>query len=187
MQIFKFYINYFKTLDALQKIIFDFYIQKNDSRDPALHEQHLHKARIALLSAMKKIRLGMAQTEHKNLEKFENLYEIVFSLNTLKLRIPDYTTFEVCETEFKKISDSLSELLQHFRNCLKNKNVTLDSTAKMLGKLSNTIDRLEELYRGTLQVIAKDPTLFLFFLQDLIALRDTLESLFLGLFNASSP
>ena len=193
-------VHYFKALDKLQIAVFNCYLQKDYVFKKYFYEQQMHKARLRLLYAMKKIRRVTGLDEKNHLAKLENLYEIIFSLNTLKLRITDHATFEVCETEFQKISQSLSKVLEHiavFLFELRHQqpnisidNITnptirhmLDDTAKIMGKLSNQTDRLEELYRSTLQVVSKDPIFFLFFVQSLIAFRDELESFFLGLLN----
>jgi len=193
-------IKYFKALNQLQIVVFSCYIRRNYPAKSHFYEQEIHEHRLKLLIAMQKMRTVAAQDTQNNLGKLENLYEIIFSLNTLKLRITDHTTFEICETEFKTISRSLSDALQHviiFLNwqCDQPKKISLenvsdpkasallDGAAKVIGSLSNKIDALDELYRNTLQVTSADPIFFLFFIQDLMALRDELESFFLGLLN----
>lgn len=193
-------VRYFKALDKLQIAIFNCYLHKDYIFKKYFYEQQMHKSRLKLLSSMKKIRSVTGKDEKNYLTKLENLYEIIFSLNTLKFRVADHATFEVCEIEFKKISQSLSNVLDHIilflvelshqQTDVSIKDVInpqirhmLDDTAKIMGKLSHQTDSLEELYRSTLQVVSKDPIFFLFFVQSLIAFRDELESFFLGIIN----
>lgn len=182
-------MNYFKALDQLQIAILSCYIQKDYQEKKYDFEQTIHKARLNIMGTMKKLRLKIgAQGQTDFLSKLENLYEIVFSLNILKYRVTDYATFEICKKEFAKISVKLSEALKQINLLLKHisnlsSHTMMEETAKTMGKLSNQIDLLEELYRSTLQVVSKDPIFFLFFIQDLMALRDQLESFILGLIN----
>jgi len=189
-------IKYFKALNQLQKSIFACYIQKDYLLNQYLYRQQIHRARLKLLTTMKKMR-SIARLQNK-IVQLENLYEIVFSLNILKLHVIDHTTFDMCIGEFKKISEGLSSTLQHIILFLERQghprtkivlengrdqpdHPLLHDAAKIFGGLSHKIDELEELYRSTLQVAARDPIFFLFFVQDLIALRDMLESFLLGL------
>jgi hypothetical protein len=190
-------IHYFKTLDTLQKAIFSCYLEKDHDN---VHEKNIRTARKRLLQAMIKLRSLPYKNANERLGKLENLYEIIFSLNTLKLRILDPSTFEICKTEFKKISDSLSHILEHTtifldrqRNPRKKMSVQnladqhaarmMDETGKNMGQLSRNINDLDELYRATLQVVSQEPIFFLFFLQDLTAFRDVFESFFMDLLN----
>lgn len=174
-------INYFKALDQLQIAIFNCYIQKDDGINHFKYELKIHKSRVKILRTMKNIRIMNGQSSQDKLAKLENLYEIIFSLNTLKIRILDPATFEICEEEFKRISFKITDAIKHIvillGNCSTQTSHTLvDDTAKIIGLLSNNIDAFEELYRSTLQVVSSEPIFFLFFVQDLIAFRDELES-----------
>lgn len=187
----KIFINYFEAMNQLQLDLFACYIQKDYVLRKDFYEKRINKARITLLRSMKKIRMKYIAHDEANIKrltKFESLYEMIFSLNILKLRITDYATFEICEAEFRKISNKLSDVLKHIIVLLGNRsdrksNQLIESTAKIMGKLSHQIDSLAELYRTTLQVVSPDPIFFLFFVEDLIALRDELESFILGLIN----
>jgi len=182
-------IHYFKTLDVQQKAIFACYLEKNYAKQLDPYEKKIRNTRLKLLTAMKKIRALSSTDSRGKLERLENLYEIIFSLNTLKLRISDQAIFEICEVELKKISLSLSDALKHAMIFLNSKQLEkksarmMDDTAKNIGRLSRQIDALEELYRSTLQVVSQEPIFFLFFVQDLIAFRDALESFFLEMLN----
>lgn len=190
MSLLKACVNYFKALNKLQIIVFTCYLSKEYAINQSFYEKKMHKARTRLLRAMKKIRHVEKKDTAVNLAKLENLYEIIFSLNTLKLRVTDHATFEVCEMEFKKLSECLTNALNHINLFLEKEKHPerhmLGDTAKVLGRLSHQTDALEELYRSTLQVVAKDPIFFLFFIQDLMAFRDELESFILELFNGKS-
>ncbi len=183
---FKACIHFFQSLDQLQKSILSCYFQKEYKEKKYDFEQKIYKSRLKLLGAMKKIRSIMKDNRQKNLTQIENIYEMVFSLNILKLQVTDYATFEICEKEFINISVRLSAVLKHImallkKNSIMQSNSLVSDAAKIMGKLSNQTDSLEEVYRSTLQVVSRDPIFFLFFLQNLMALRDELESFILGL------
>jgi len=184
---FKASIHYFKALDKLQIAIFNCYLREDYLENNHFYEQQIHKARLTLLYAMKKIRSIAIQGSQDKLARLENLYEIIFSLNTLKLRISDPATFEICAAEFEDISRRLTDSLKHIILLLDNisepKSVSIGETAKIMGRLSNKIDVLEEFYRSTLQVVSPDPIFFLFFVQDLMAFRDELEAFLVGVLN----
>ena len=193
-------INYFKVVDELQTLIFSMLTKRDYFVNPYFYEHHTHKVRIKLMREMKNIRSVSDIDQQVMVMKLAHIYEAIFSLNTLKLRFSDQTTFEMCELEFKLLSKQLTAVLQHTNLLLKNQiNKTkriilekiqtqdarkmLDKTAHAINQLTQAIDGLDELYRTTMQVVSPDPILFLFFLQDLMVLRDLLESFVLGILN----
>lgn len=182
---FKSCIHYFKSLNQLQLDIFNCYLKKDYPQNKIFYEQKIHKARVNLFLAMKKIRALVNQKTTAQLAKLESLYEIIFSLNTLKLRVSDQSTFEVCETEFALISNELSKTIAEIILMLNDPVNMLNEMAVSIGNLSHCIDLFQELYRSTLQVVSKEPIFFLFFVQGLIDFRDELE-LFLRALNEYS-
>ncbi len=155
--------NYFETLNQLQDLVLSCYINRDYFDKRYLYEEKIQKIREKLFGIMRQARLLIIH-DAKTIAQLENIYEIIFSLNTLKLRVSDYATFEVCENEIKVISKCLADIfLAHCRR------------PELLDEFSVFIEQFEELYKTTLQVVSQEPMVFLFFVQDLIALRDVLH------------
>ncbi len=199
----KLYILYLKALNKLQSRILICYVAQDFLNKNFYYERKIYQARLRLFTIMKKIRFIVEQKANSHLSALENLYEIVFSLNILKLRASDPSVFEICRAEIERISRSFSIALQKMGIFIAQQegegkkisleNVTdtktrilLDNMAKAIGQFSQKIDAFEEVYRSTLQVVTPEPIFFLFFLQNLMALRESLESFFLGLLNDGS-
>jgi hypothetical protein len=156
--------HYLHELDNMQKIIFSFYIKRNFGEDRFFHEKRLLKQTSKIMRAMKKVRDSLLDS--KTISYLEPLYEIIFSLDLLKDRLIDHATFEICEQELKNISHGLSA----FFVALKKSQV---ADTKM--KFDNAIQALEIIFQNTLQVVAADPMVFLFFIKDLYALSNSLD------------
>lgn len=156
--------SYFQLLDQLQHIIFSCYIKRDYLSKRYQYEERIHQVRNKLFHLMQKIRASAS--ENKILPQLEHIYEIIFSLSLLKLRVPDHATFEVCEQEMKLLQSAISAVL-----------VSASANQDLIERLSGAINSFEEVYRSTLQIVSYEPVVFLFFLQDLGALRDELQSL----------
>jgi hypothetical protein len=87
-------------------------------------------------------------------------FQIIMALGLLRYRVKDHTTFEVIDQELKNVLSALDDSFNkpYFPN-----------------DLDESIDRLEEVYRSALQVVAQEPLIFLFFIQDLRALAKELK------------
>ena len=133
------------------------YLEERDN-----YAKKMHSIRKSLFLAMKRLR---AQ-EVSCLNSFAHLYEIFFALENLNTRVKDPTIFEVAEREFKDLSFSLSNafsLLGHKK-----------SAEEALQVFSTSIENFEAMYSDALQIVAPDPLVFLFFIQDLLALQEQL-------------
>lgn len=159
---------YFKTLDALQKTVFAGLMEQ----DPP--ENALRRIRLTLFDIMQKLRFFTHPNAREKIATFESLYEIIFSLNTLRPHLSDPAILEICKDEFKKIVAQLSNTL---KQAATSSNHCVDRN-ETLNPLSNQIDTLDELYHTTLQVVSPEPIFFLFFMRNLMALRDTLALFF---------
>lgn len=160
----KYLKKYFSCLDRLQQTIFNFYIQRNFGADRFYHEKQLLKHTTQVMKALAEIR--KRQDDAKLLAVLEQLYEIIYSLDLLKNRLIDHTTFEICEQELKNIKLNLSQILQK---------IPTQKLTKLKHQLDQAIQALEIIFQNTLQVVTADPLVFLFFIQDLYALANTLD------------
>jgi len=156
---------FINSLNQLQSIVFSCYIKRDYFANRYDYEKQIHRVRIQLFHHMKKMRLLCGD---QPLSSMENLYEIIFSLNVFKLRVADHATFEVCENEMKLFTQCISAILTNACDSRFREN---DSMAQ----LSSAINNFEELYRSTLQVVSYEPIVFLYFVQNMIALREGLD------------
>lgn len=155
---------YFCALDQLQKLIFSFYIKRNFGENRFLHEKKLIQCTSRVMRAMQSVRLHVK--DDKSIAQAESLYEIIFSLDLLKNRLTDHATFEICETELKKITQTLSAVFSEIQ------------TTQPLSTKPNfdaAIQALEIVFQNTLQVVSADPLIFLFFIRALYALSQRLN------------
>lgn len=99
--------------------------------------------------------------------KIENLYEIICSLHLLKFRVNEYSVFEISKREMQGIEKASTNLLI---TVAKNKKI---DTAELLDE----IHLFETLFNRTLQIVVRDPVVFLFFIQDLYAFNSVIASI----------
>lgn len=165
---------YFRQLDRLQKIIFSCYIKRDYAQNQLYYEKKIHLEKMNLFKIVCNIRKHIPSLCYLFQDNGRGvcLYEIVLSLNTLKLRISDHATFEVCQRELEGITNSISAVLDDVsrgRDCVNS-----------LSNVLQSIERFSEVYQSTLRVITAEPTIFLFFIQDLIDFNETLEKFFVA-------
>lgn len=147
-----------KALDALQKIFFSCYLQRDYAENYFEYEKLIHEESDRFL--------------HPD-NRFLMLYEIILCLGALRYRTKEYSLLEPLQTEFSAITGAITSCLKQLRLAIKkNKAISIDLTQLLSG-----IQALENLYQHVLQVLAKDPIVFLFFIYDLYALHDQLEKL----------
>jgi len=106
--------------------------------------------------------------------KIDHLSEIIFSLNQLRFRVVDYTTFKVCAQEMQEIEKFSIMMIIQLAN-FKNSSVELPI-------FEEKIHQFENIYNRALQIVAIDPLVFMFFIQDLYALNEELKQLSLAIF-----
>jgi hypothetical protein len=104
-------------------------------------------------------------------EKISHVSEIIFSMNQLRLRVDDYTTFKICARELQGIEKFSTLLLKQLAVSLFKKN-----DAETM-EFEQKIHDFEGSYNRTLQIVSVDPLVFMFFIQDLYAFYDEVKSL----------
>lgn len=171
--------------------MFAFFLQ------PALRENRNEYEQAWLLAkcrVMKSIALIGSQPALKS------LYELILSLSQLRYREKDTTLFSVCEKEISVIQDEIQMLFQLMkaRYCGRfsfyfllgllprrwfglsslNENSPQDDTPVVdLSSLKEKIELFEENYRHVLQISAKDPLAYVYFINELYAFGDVVESI----------
>jgi len=108
--------------------------------------------------------------DKKTLSDLEQLYELTFSLDLLKNRLIDYSTFEICEVELKNIARVFNEVVSGIAN---HKSALSD----VQSVLDTAITPLEIIFENTLQIVCADPAIFLFFVRELYALSGKLNAI----------
>lgn len=136
-----------KQLDELQKKIFAIYLNRDYFEKTYSYEKSLHEFRLKIITSL--LKLANANDYHNE------LFELVMDLGNLRYRILDHATFKICEKELIALSENLSLLLN--------------------GKISQfkeSIVAFEKIYQTTLQVVIKNPIVFLIFIENLSAIED---------------
>jgi uncharacterized membrane protein YccC len=103
----------------------------------------------------------------------EQLYEIIQALGTLLYRVEDHTTFQIIYKELLALSETIYQDLRALKLFLLKKTKTPPAQET----LKDNIFQLEDVNHAALSVAAKDPMVFLLFIQDLFALQKSLADL----------
>ena len=158
--------------DALAKVQNALFIPYLD-QDYLLHQSYYNK----LINT--KRRHFLRKTQHarqlvkKNekyqavFSKIENLYEIICSLHLLLFRVDEYAIFDICRREMQGIEKESTNLLLALA-----KNQPIDTQL-----LFNEVHLFETLFERTLQIVVRDPNIFLFFIQDLYAFNTVVTTI----------
>ena len=151
----------FRQLAKLQKILFSCYFKKNYFSNRSSDEKKVHYQKQCVSRLMRKSEFVF--------DKLEHLYEIIFSIHQLRYRIKDYSTLEICASELKKIEQASIILL---KKLAAKKSISSEGVA-----LTDAIHSFEQIYNTVLRVVAQDPIVFLFFIQDLYAFQEEINLL----------
>lgn len=161
-------------LNELQKKTFLLYLRRDFSENYFANEKQFHELRAVVLIHLQKMQSLIGKSKRLSVwknsyDQLEHLFEIIISLGLLRYRIKDPATFEVCEKELQSISVNMADALVSLSRGL--------STEFSLSALDMAIVGFEEIYRSALQVVSKEPLIFLIFIQDLRAAYEELTIL----------
>lgn len=156
-----------KNLNVLQQKIFYIYLKQDYAEKHFIYERDFHFINESIFQQMKTLRRS---TSLKLIESVNHMVEILMALGQLRYRIADPTTFAVCEKEFVLLSKTIDTIFLK----LAKGNAQVETE---LEKLTSAIQAFEAVYRATLQVVSKEPMIFLIFIYDLYAMRDELAEL----------
>jgi len=155
-------------LAELQNILFQFYLDKQYQIDPASFEIKLFYKKKQYFSAMQRARhYFKTPAEKKILTCIERLSDALFSLHQLRFRLNDLTLYTMCTLELTALARDISKLLLGF--------AVHNTQAMALENFLTHIHAFETIAHRTLNVIVKDPMIFLFFIQDLYAVYDAFQ------------
>lgn len=166
--------NSFYALAKIQSTLFNAYLKPDYLSRQTSYAKMLHEKRTNYFRTIDKVR-SRIKDHSKYMHLFlgvECLYEIICSLHLLRYRVNEYSLFEICQREMQGLEKESVNLLVKLARSFFHKNVTLNTN-----ELAEKIEAFERLYGRTLQVVAADPVVFLFFAQDMHSLRDKLDSI----------
>lgn len=169
-----------QKLLELNQAIFDCYLAADYSEKRFQYERKLHQKRRDYsyeISVARQLIKRIKATEREPLNNvmcaLEQIYEIMLSMGLLDYRVEDRSTFELAYKELLEISENINSELRAIKiQLLKKKPPSVISE-----KIKESIYQLEDVSRVTLDVAAKDPMVFLLFVQDLYALNKMMEQL----------
>ncbi|HEX2548265.1 MAG TPA: hypothetical protein VHM20_00440 [Gammaproteobacteria bacterium] len=160
--------NAFFTLAKLNEFFFYAYLKTDFLENEAQYAKIFVENRKNFFQAMQKVRALNA--DHADLvQLLEQLYENIFSLHLLRFRVKDYTIFAVCRQDLQNIQVLTTKLLLQLGKSFSHP--ALIATDHLISQ----IHELESVYHRTLKVLAPDPSIFLFFIQDLLTLSEKIE------------
>jgi uncharacterized membrane protein YgaE (UPF0421/DUF939 family) len=170
-------------LAELSQAIFSCYVAHNYQEEHFNYEKNLHACRGSFLYKISQARTLLTHITSSQQQEFstvvgciEQCYEIFQSLGLLIQRVDDHSTFAVADKEFLALSGNVDTYLRQMATEINTQKIRHEEYAI----LSENIYELEEINRTVLQVVAKDPLVFMIFIQDMYAL----EKMFLRLFAA---
>lgn len=103
-------------------------------------------------------------------DKIEQLYGALCSLHLLRYRVDEYSVFEICTQELCSLEKASSDLMGQFaRSIFSNQLINCDL-------LRTQIELFETIYNHTLQIVVRDPVIFLFFIQGWYSVIEIIES-----------
>jgi len=154
--------NTYHALISLHQSFFGSYLKQDNL---ITQSKKLYQKQVKFIKACQTARHYCHSLENgrKALAKIENLHEVICSLHLLRYRFNEFALFEVCFNEMQELQKTSTALLYKMT---RDPDAGLDATEFM-----NAIHAFENLYSSTLQVVARDPSVFQFFIQDLYALH----------------
>lgn len=145
-----------KHADDLQKLFFVIFINQDYPEHRFKYEKKIHAQLVKLLQAKMVL-------EKWNKNSGYNLFiEKILSMGSLRYRIQDHATFEVCQKELKAISEKMSASIYQPNQI-------------NLVELKQAIKSFKKIYRNTLTVVSKEPIYFLVFIEQLLEIYDSLK------------
>lgn len=110
------------------------------------------------------------QQLNEQLQMLSQIYDLMLSLAKLRWRVTDFTIFRVCDNEMRGIENALNQIFLMLARKIKNQRIQVESYP-----LAQAINRFEETYQHVIQVTAREPLVFLLFINDLKELNTYLH------------
>lgn len=185
VKIILFPINYYhKKIDLLSEAlhalinlnddIFACLLQSDYGTNVYLYERRIHYRKAQYLHVLKKINREFKDaTKDDVVAKIKSTYSDLLDISQIRRRVKDYTTFALCQPEFKKISHEIKRLLQTVNIYFVTNKIQID-----LKPFARAVQQLDDNYHHVLQIAAKEPIVFALFIQSLNRLPQNWISFF---------
>jgi hypothetical protein len=167
-------------LAGLSRAIFSCYMTHNYMDNYFNHEKTLHSERSRYLYEINQARCWVDKTtgapQHfflRIIDLLEQAYEVLQAISLLIYRVEDHSTFAVADKEFLAISGSVVNEFDRLAEQLRRKKSSIART----NILNENIYEFEEINRSALQVVAREPLVFMIFIQDMHELDRVLMQL----------
>ena len=159
-------------LRALQDSFFNAYLKLDFLQKQSEYAKIFYRKRNLFFKSLQKSRrLADQDTKYTFIFKeIERASEIIFALHLLRFRVNDYAVFEICAREFQALLIQLDFLFTQLARALMKKRALLNTE-----NLAIAIFDVEILYGNTLQIVVRDPLVFLFFIRNLYSLKNTFD------------
>jgi hypothetical protein len=153
------------AIAVLNNAFFDGYIKREDL---IKQSYNLYHKQVKVIKAFQHVRYLVNNDDvfGNALIHIEHLHEVVCSLHLLRFRFDEFALFEVCFHEMQNLKKTSTILFYK----IKRKNQS-ESISRAAEEFEGAIQAFENLYGNTLQVVARDPMGFQFFIQDLYVLH----------------
>lgn len=173
-----------RHLKKLNKEIFACFLEPEYSDNIYLYERRLHVQKSQFLHALSRLREVIQLVETKLNEKeiaahelllsnLELLYENMLDYSQLRRRVTDYATFSLCSQELTKISNEIDKLIEAVIAHVLSKKYYAN-----IQNLNQSINQLDNNYNNVLRIAAREPLVFLLFIDSLNAFGKKLEDLY---------
>lgn len=158
-----------QDLSSLCDTIFSCFLQPEYPDNVYLFEKRLHDCKIQCLSSLSDLRdvTKSARLPLEQVERLDELYDALLDCAQLRWRVKDHHTFLICQDELTMINLAIAKIF----NAMAQDSLTPDLIAVLMDK----IKRLEENFHTVLQISAKDPVVFLLFIESLKLLTQELS------------
>lgn len=181
-----------RHLRKLNKEIFACFLEPEYSDNIYLYERRLHVQKSQFLHALSRLREVIQLVETKLNEKeiaahelllsnLDLLYENMLDYSQLRRRVTDYATFSLCSQEMAKISNEIDKSIDAVIAHVLSKKYYVN-----IQSLNQSINQLDNNYNNVLRIAAREPLVFLLFIDSLTAFSKRLEDLYSQPFPATN-
>lgn len=160
--------NYLRHLHKLNNEIFSCFLDPNYPDELYLYERRLNLEKQQLNNILKylsHLSCYIKNPEKKdNFEKclthLRNIYAALLNVSQLRWQVSDHSIFRICSDELKFIQANINAVMFQTKN---------------ISALKDAIQRFEGIFQKVLQVTAREPVVFLFFIDSLQSLAKQFE------------
>lgn len=170
-------LRYFKWLT---NDVFACFLQPAYTENIYLFESRIHKQKIRSMKCLNQLNEATKAVKNRHdstiktrlfLEMFNRIFILIQDLSQLRRRVSDHTIFDVCRDELVHVNDDITRIFTKLAQQIHAQNDVLETSIDLLGQ---HIEQLEAVYTSALQVIAREPLVFLLFIASLKSLHKEL-------------